>query len=118
VPTSSVTIEEQRLVLRNVDKSHSGQYVCSASNVEGDGFSKPLLVVVNYRPVCVAPAIEYRSSSSASSSSAKMGFGGQNEAAVGPHQEIDLKCQVDAKPISKVGQFNANNALCYHTAVP
>ena len=55
-----VHIDEQKLVLRNVSKSMTGQYVCSASNAEGDGFSKPLLISVNYKPVCIAPAIEYR----------------------------------------------------------
>ena len=55
-----VHIDEQKLVLKNVGKSMSGQYVCSASNAEGDGFSKPLLISVNYKPVCVAPTIEYR----------------------------------------------------------
>ena len=55
-----VHIDEQKLVLKNVSKSMSGQYVCSASNAEGDGFSKPLLISVNYKPVCIAPTIEYR----------------------------------------------------------
>ena len=53
-------IDEQKLVLKNVTKAVSGQYVCSASNAEGDGFSQPLLIAVNYKPVCVAPTIEYR----------------------------------------------------------
>ncbi len=61
--SSVVVIDEQRLKLSNVSKSLSGQYVCSASNVEGDGFSKPLRVAVKYKPVCVAPAIEYKNHS-------------------------------------------------------
>ena len=39
VPSDNgVVIEEQRLTLRNATKKMSGQYVCSAANVEGDGF--------------------------------------------------------------------------------
>ena len=61
VPSDQVVIDDQRLKLINVSKAQSGQYVCSATNVEGDGFSKPMRVAVNYKPVCVAPAIEYHS---------------------------------------------------------
>ena len=61
-PSDRIVIDEQRLVLKNVGKRVSGQYVCSGSNVEGDGFSKPLLITVNYKPVCVAPTIEYKGS--------------------------------------------------------
>ncbi len=59
----TITDDEQTLRLTNVSKTQSGQYVCSASNVEGDGFSQPLRVAVKYKPVCVAPAIEYRNHS-------------------------------------------------------
>ena len=39
VPSDNgVVIEEQRLTLKNATKKMSGQYVCSAANVEGDGF--------------------------------------------------------------------------------
>ena len=61
--SSVVLVDEQKLKLRNVTKSLSGQYVCSASNVEGDGFSKPLRIAIKYRPVCVAPSIEYKNHS-------------------------------------------------------
>jgi hypothetical protein len=38
VPSDRVIIDEQQLILKNASKSMSGQYVCSAANVEGDGF--------------------------------------------------------------------------------
>ena len=38
VPSDGVVIEEQRLTLKNATKKMSGQYICSAANVEGDGF--------------------------------------------------------------------------------
>ena len=38
VPSDGVVIDGQRLVLRNATKKMSGQYVCAAANVEGDGF--------------------------------------------------------------------------------
>lgn len=33
-----MVIEDSRLTLKNATKKMSGQYVCSAANVEGDGF--------------------------------------------------------------------------------
>ena len=83
-----VIIEEQTLKLKNVSKGSSGQYVCSASNVEGDGFSKPMMVAVKYKPVCVAPSIEYKNHS----------------------QGIDLKCQVDSKPKSATFRWLFNSS--------
>lgn len=38
VPSDGVIIDEHRLTLKNATKKMSGQYVCSAANVEGDGF--------------------------------------------------------------------------------
>ena len=38
VPSDGVVIEEHRLTLKNATKKMSGQYICSAANVEGDGF--------------------------------------------------------------------------------
>lgn len=83
-----VVIDEQTLRLRNVSKSNSGQYVCSASNVEGDGFSKPLMIAIKYKPVCIAPTIEYKNHS----------------------QGIDLKCQVDSKPKSSTFRWLFNSS--------
>eukprot|EP00095_Tigriopus_kingsejongensis_P007812 snap_masked-scaffold204_size260821-processed-gene-1.10 protein:Tk07812 transcript:snap_masked-scaffold204_size260821-processed-gene-1.10-mRNA-1 annotation:"neural cell adhesion molecule 2-like" len=90
VGSNRVLIDEQRLKLQNATKALSGQYVCSASNVEGDGFSKPMMITVNYKPVCIAPTIEYK---------------GDNRS-----QGIDLKCQVDAKPKSSTFRWLFNSS--------
>ncbi|TRY71530.1 hypothetical protein TCAL_11940 [Tigriopus californicus] len=90
VSSDRVVIDEQRLVLKNASKSFSGQFVCSASKVEGDGFSKPMMITVNYKPVCLAPTIEYK---------------GNNRS-----QGIDLKCQVDAKPKSSTFRWLFNSS--------
>ena len=68
--------------LRNISKQMSGQYVCSAANVEGDGFSKPQLITVNYKPVCISSTINHQP---------KEEDGGQG---------VELLCQVDSKPKS------------------
>ena len=47
-----------QVILKNVSRHLSGQYVCSAANTEGDGFSRPLLITINYKPYCVAPTIQ------------------------------------------------------------
>ena len=47
-----------QVILKNVTRHMTGQYVCSAANVEGDGFSRPLLITINYKPYCVAPTIQ------------------------------------------------------------
>ena len=60
----------------------SGQYVCSAANVEGDGFSKPQLITVNYKPVCISSTINHQP---------REEEGGQG---------VELLCQVDSKPKS------------------
>ena len=100
VESDRVVIDDQKLVLKNVDKALSGQYVCSASNVEGDGFSKPMRVAVNYKPVCVAPAIEYHSAKN-----------GSNATGGAPTpQGIDLMCQVDARPKSSAFRWLFNSS--------
>jgi len=38
--SNHIIIDEQQLILRDISKNVSGQYVCSASNVQGEGFSK------------------------------------------------------------------------------
>ncbi len=45
-PSDDVTIEEQILTIKNVTKAMSGQYVCSAANVEGDGFRYKLCKII------------------------------------------------------------------------
>lgn len=48
VPSDGVIIEEHRLTLKNASKKMSGQYVCSAANVEGDGFRYYTILIVKF----------------------------------------------------------------------
>ena len=78
VSSDQVLIDDSTLRLRNITKQMSGKYVCSASNVEGDGFSKPQLITVNYKPVCVSSTVNHQDDG----------------------KGVDLLCQVDSKPKS------------------
>jgi len=40
IPSDRILMDEHQVILKNVTKNLSGQYVCSAANVEGDGFSR------------------------------------------------------------------------------
>nr|XP_032512067.1 hemicentin-2-like [Danaus plexippus plexippus] len=79
------------LALQGVSRDQAGQYVCVASNVEGDGRSLPVSLQVIYKPICkntvtaiVGAAI--------------------NEAA-------RVACEVDAFPLPKNFQWTLNNTL-------
>ena len=51
VSSEKTILSNRRLELRDVTKLQTGSYVCSASNVVGDGFSEPFSLSVNYKPV-------------------------------------------------------------------
>ena len=108
VSSENVLIDEQTLRLKHMSKQMSGQYVCSASNVEGDGFSKPLLIAVNYKPVCVAPTIQYKDSSK------RIHEVGDNMTNEGESTKeelgIDLICEVDSKPKSATYRWLFNSS--------
>jgi hypothetical protein len=110
VSSENVLIDEQTLRLKHMSKQMSGQYVCSASNVEGDGFSKPLLISVNYKPVCVAPTIQYKGTKIESQHTE----GDKNvtkEERVGNEElGIDLICEVDSKPKSATYRWLFNSS--------
>ena len=115
--SENVLIDEQTLRLKNMSKHMSGQYVCSAANVEGDGFSKPLMISVNYKPVCMSPTIEYKGGGTREM---------QNEKGLKTHNAeeklkhnimsdeddhgIDLICQVDSKPKSATYRWIFNSS--------
>ncbi|CRL07921.1 CLUMA_CG020866, isoform A, partial [Clunio marinus] len=51
-PQEGIIISNQSLVLQNITRQRMGQYVCTASNSEGDGFSQPVQLNVLYSPIC------------------------------------------------------------------
>ncbi|CAG9563457.1 unnamed protein product [Danaus chrysippus] len=79
------------LALQGVSRDQAGQYVCVASNVEGDGRSLPVSLQVIYKPICK------------STMTAIVGVA-VNEAA-------RVSCEVDAFPLPKNFQWTLNNTL-------
>ncbi|CAG9563436.1 unnamed protein product [Danaus chrysippus] len=79
------------LALQGVSRDQAGQYVCVASNVEGDGRSLPVSLQVIYKPTCK------------NAMTAIVGVA-VNEAA-------RVACEVDAFPLPKNFQWTLNNTL-------
>ncbi|CAG9563368.1 unnamed protein product [Danaus chrysippus] len=79
------------LALQGVSRDQAGQYVCVASNVEGDGRSLPVFLQVIYKPICK------------NTMTAVIGAA-INEAA-------KITCAVDASPLPKNFQWTLNNTL-------
>ncbi|CAG9563466.1 unnamed protein product [Danaus chrysippus] len=79
------------LALQGVSRDQAGQYVCVASNVEGDGRSLPVSLQVIYKPICK------------NAMTAILGIA-VNEAA-------RVSCEVDAFPLPKNFQWTLNNTL-------
>ncbi|XP_072941925.1 kin of IRRE-like protein 2 [Epargyreus clarus] len=79
------------LALQGVSREQAGRYVCTASNVEGDGRSLPVNLQVIYKPVCRNTAL----------------------AIVGAaiNEPARVACEVDAFPPPKNFQWTLNNTL-------
>ena len=107
VSSENVLIDEQTLRLKHMSKQMSGQYVCSASNVEGDGFSKPLLISVNYKPVCLAPTIQYKGRKGEQNRDINAA---KEERIAEEELGIDLICEVDSKPKSATYRWLFNSS--------
>ncbi|KAF7991967.1 hypothetical protein HCN44_010768 [Aphidius gifuensis] len=48
-----VIVQQYSLALRKVDRFQSGNYMCVASNVEGDGYSDTVNLKIMYKPICI-----------------------------------------------------------------
>ncbi|XP_028164634.1 hemicentin-1-like, partial [Ostrinia furnacalis] len=79
------------LALQGVSREQAGRYVCTASNVEGDGKSQPVNLQVIYKPVCTNPLTAIVGAAF-------------NEAA-------KVTCEVDAFPPPKNFQWTLNNSM-------
>ncbi|KAF2367275.1 CD80-like immunoglobulin C2-set [Trinorchestia longiramus] len=53
-PNQGVVVSGQSLALQDVRREKAGKYVCSASNVEGDAKSPPVMLQVSYAPICAS----------------------------------------------------------------
>ena len=109
VTSENVQIDEQTLRLKHMNKKMSGQYVCSASNVEGDGFSKPLLIAVNYKPTCIAPTIQYKGRKVVDIDFDK-NITKEDKNSNNEELGIDLICEVDSKPKSSTYRWLFNSS--------
>ncbi|XP_037805193.1 nephrin-like isoform X1 [Penaeus monodon] len=49
---NGVLLTNRSLVVQEVTRAHAGKYTCQASNVEGDATSPPIVLSVQYAPVC------------------------------------------------------------------
>ncbi|XP_037073408.1 nephrin-like [Pollicipes pollicipes] len=86
-----VSISERSLVVRNVSSRAAGAYVCKASNPEGDGASRPVLLSVKYAPVCVQ--------------------GQKRRYGAARHEAVQVTCQVDANPPVVTYKWQFNNSV-------
>ncbi|XP_063991907.1 synaptogenesis protein syg-2-like isoform X3 [Diachasmimorpha longicaudata] len=48
-----VIVQQYSLALRQVDRFQAGNYMCVASNVEGDGYSGTVELKIMYKPICI-----------------------------------------------------------------
>ncbi|XP_048481086.1 synaptogenesis protein syg-2 [Plutella xylostella] len=81
------------LALQGVSREQAGKYVCTASNVEGDGKSSPVSLQVIYKPICATKI-----------HSPLIVGAALNEA-------VRVTCEVDGFPIPKNFQWTLNNSM-------
>ncbi|XP_076310486.1 protein turtle-like [Tachypleus tridentatus] len=88
---SGVTLDNQSLLIKNVQRDHVGKYQCMATNQEGEGRSEEKLLVVQYPPVCKESKIKI--------------------IAVSPGSEVKVLCEVEAEPKKIEFHWVFNNTL-------
>ncbi|XP_050705734.1 nephrin-like [Eriocheir sinensis] len=49
---NGILLTNRSLVVQEVTRTHAGRYTCQASNVEGDSTSPPVILAVQYAPLC------------------------------------------------------------------
>ncbi|XP_071523294.1 protein turtle homolog B-like isoform X2 [Panulirus ornatus] len=87
--TAGIIVSNQSLVLQRVTRQHGGSYACCASNIEGDGLSKPITLDIKYAPVC-AP-------------------GQVTTYGVARHEDAEVTCRVAANPPASSFKWTFNN---------
>ncbi|XP_042243331.1 nephrin-like isoform X2 [Homarus americanus] len=88
--SGGVLVSESTLALQKVRREKSGQYQCSASNVEGDTTSDPVNITIKYAPRCsVSPSLR----------------------GVGLLEPLNVTCLVDADPPDVTFSWTFNNSV-------
>ncbi|XP_068229304.1 nephrin-like [Palaemon carinicauda] len=88
--SAGILVSETTLALQKVKRERSGDYVCSASNVQGDTTSQPFHIDIKYAPRCtVTPAL----------------------IGVGLFESLNVSCLVDADPPDVSFTWTFNNSI-------
>ncbi|CAH1116559.1 unnamed protein product [Phaedon cochleariae] len=77
--TAGILPEDSKLTLKNIEQNSAGQYACSAMNSEGETYSAPFEIQVQYAPRC------------------KRGYEMVRVGAL-PFETLSVQCHVDAVP--------------------
>ncbi|CAG9860290.1 unnamed protein product [Phyllotreta striolata] len=83
--TAGILPEGDRLFLKNVKESFAGYYACSAKNIEGETYSSPMDLIVQFEPRC------------------KKGYEAMRVGAL-PLETLAVQCHVDSVP--EVSRFS------------
>ncbi|KAG8191276.1 hypothetical protein JTE90_003287 [Oedothorax gibbosus] len=93
-PDIGVTIANNTLIIKRVQRKHAGYYKCFATNTEGTGHSEKVYLKVNYSPVCQMGQ--------------KIVYG------VAKGEPARVECSVDAEPSDVSFRWNFNNSIEQH----
>ncbi|XP_066943703.1 nephrin-like isoform X2 [Macrobrachium rosenbergii] len=88
--TAGIIVSNWSLVLQNVNRYSSGAYTCRATNTEGQGVSRPIILDVKFSPQC--------------KSGQRWVYG------IATHEMVHVSCQVEAHPSQVSFQWVFNNS--------
>ena len=88
---------DEELRLSSVSRTDSGRYRCRAENVEGEAESRPVRLLVQYRPHCVSPDVR-----------AHPAGGGDGGDGAGGTPGVDLRCNVESRPEATLYRWQYN----------
>ncbi|ODN02743.1 Nephrin [Orchesella cincta] len=88
--SAGIIMSNQSLVLQKVKRASGGTYVCTATNIEGEGRSNPVELSVMYKPIC--------------KSDQKRVFG------VAKGEQVEIECKVESNPKADTFRWAFNNS--------
>ncbi|CAG7817629.1 unnamed protein product, partial [Allacma fusca] len=88
--SAGIIMSNQSLVLQRVKRSSAGEYICTATNIEGEGRSNPVELNVMFKPVCKVEQ--------------KRIFG------VAKGEQVEIECKVDSHPEADNFKWAFNNS--------